>query len=350
MLRRAAGRGRLEPGNRVAIGFLILLGVLIVSTLWFALLEGYSLIDAVYQTVMTISTVGFREVRPFDASAKVFMIFVITIGVGAMLFTVSSFFEAVVEEQLGRIGRRRMERRIAGLSGHAVVCGFGRVGRTVARLLDPAIGAVVIDSDEDRAEASADEGFATVHGDATDDAVLGQAALGRARILIAAVPSDADNLYIVLSGRALVPDLHIVARARSDSSEGKLLRAGADRVINPQEIGARRMAAFALQPTVSDFVDVVVHGGGDVEYRLEELRIDGQAVVAGKSLREAHIRDSTGALILALRAPDNQFLTNPSPETTIEAGMTMIAIGTDDQLARLHAFVNEGETVEAPAG
>jgi len=337
--RRPVARLRLESENRVTIGFAILAGVVVVGTSWFTLVENFSLIDGLYQTVLTISTVGFREVHPLDDGAKIFTIFVILFGVGATLFTVTAFFETVVEDQIGRIGRRRMERKIAGLSGHAVVCGYGRVGRTVAKLLDPSIGVVVIDNEAERAAHAAAAGYPTIEGDATDDEVLARAGLARARTLVAAVPSDADNLYIVLSGRALEPSLHIVARARAEVSEPKLLRAGADRVINPQEIGARRMAAFALQPAVSDFVDVVVHGSGDVAYRLEEFRIDDQASVAGSSIRDAQIRDRTGALVLALRSGDDHFVTNPGPDTLLDPGMTVIAIGTPEQLDRLHAYV-----------
>lgn len=325
--------------NRVTIGLAVVVTVFVVSTGWFFFVEDFTLVDALYQTIITISTVGFREVEPLDPDAKVFTIFVILAGVGAMLYTATAFFEGVVEDQIGRIGRRRMERRIAGL---AVVCGYGRVGRTVARLLEPVIGAVVVDNDPERVQSAAEAGFATVEGDATDDDVLLRAGLERASILAAALPSDADNLYVVLSGRALRTDLHIVARARAEPSEPKLLRAGADRVINPQEIGARRMAAFALQPAVSDFLDVVVHGTGDVEYRLEELTIPEKAAVAGMSIRDAHIRDHTGALVLALRDREKRFLTNPGPDTGLAPGMTIIAIGTDDQLARLRTYLDDG--------
>lgn len=331
---------RLRP--RVEIGLAVLSTVILGSTAFFLFSEEFSFVDALYQTIITISTVGFREVHPLTDGAKVFTMFVITFGVGAMLYTVTALFEGIVEDQIGRIGRRRMERRISELEGHAVVCGYGRVGRTVARLLAPSIGVVVVDVDPERANAAAEAGLPVVEGDATDDDVLTRAGLTNAGILVAALPTDADNLYVVLSGRAERPDLHIVARARSETSEAKLLRAGADRVINPQEIGARRIAAFALQPAVSDFLDVVVHGGGEVEYRLEELKVQERAPVAGRSIREAHIRDHTGALVLALRGSDERFFTNPGPETRLEPGMTVIAIGTDDQLARLHGFMRDG--------
>lgn len=332
----------MKSRSRVQVGVGVLAVVITAATAWYWWAEGFTFVEALYQTITTISTVGFREVHPLDTSGRVFTIGVILVGVGAMFYTATSFFEELIEDQVGRIGRRRMERRIADLSGHAVVCGYGRVGRIVARLLDPEIGVVAVDNDPDRAERAGEEGHAVIEGDATDDGVLASAGLERAAILVAALPTDADNLYVVLSGRAARADLHIVARARAEESEPKLVRAGADRVINPQEIGARRIAAFALQPAVSDFLDVVMHGAGSVQYRLEQLRIPEKAPLVGRSIREAHIRDHTGALVLALQVPGEGFVTNPGPETRFESGMTVIAIGTDDQLDQLHRYMNDG--------
>lgn len=336
--------------RRVQMGVAVLGVVVTVASLWYWLVEGFDAVSAVYQTVTTISTVGFREVEELDTSGRVFTIAVILVGVGAMFYTATSFFEELLEDQVGRIGRRRMERKIKSLSGHVVVCGYGRVGRTVARLIDPELGVVVIDNEEAKVEAATADDFAVVGGNATDDDTLDRAGLARASILVSALPTDAANLYVVLSGRAAKGDLHIVARGRAETSEAKLLRAGADRVINPQEIGARRMAAFALQPAVSDFLDVVMHGAGDIEYRLEELEIPADAPVAGTSIREAHLRDHTGALVLALRGSDEQFVTNPAPETVLEAGMTVIAIGTGDELSRLHDFVENGQVENGQPG
>lgn len=336
-------RVAVRPGptshGRVRLGVAILAGILLVASLYYWLVEGFTVVEAIYQTVTTISTVGFREVRELDTSGRVFTIGLIVGGVGAAFYTATAFFEELVEGQIGHMGRRQMERRVKRLSGHTVVCGYGRVGRTVARLVDPVQGAVVIETDPDRVQAASDAGFAVVHGDATEDGIMAAAGLDRAATLVSALPTDSDNVYVVLSGRAMRPDLHIVARARAESSEAKLLRAGADRVINPQEIGARRIAAFALQPAVSDFLDVVMHGAGAVEYRLEEISIPADAPVVGQSIRAAHIRDHTGALVLALRDGEQRFFTNPPPEMQLEAGMTVIAIGTGEQLERLHHFV-----------
>ena len=328
--------------GRVRLGLTILAVVFTASSLWYALVEHFGAVEAVYQTVITISTVGFREVHTLDTSGRLFTMAVILVGVGTTLYTLTAVFEEMIENQIGRSGRRRMERRIRQLTGHVVGCGYGRIGRTIARLVGGPMGVLVVDVDAERAAAAERAGLVVVTGDATDDDVLQQAGLERAAILVAALPTDADNLYVVLSGRSMGPGLHIVARARSEASESKLLRAGADRVVNPQDIGARRMAAFALQPAVSDFLDVVMHGAGSVEYRLEQIAIPATSPLAGHSIRDAHIRDRSGALVLALRQVDDRFSTNPTPETVLAGGMTVIAIGTDEQLGRLRAYVTSG--------
>ena len=177
-------------------------------------------------------------------------------------------------------------------------------------------------------------------GDATVDRVLERAGLLRARALVAALDTDAGNLFVTLSARSLRPDLFIVARARIDESEEKLRRAGADRVVNPQQIGGARIAAFLLQPHVTEFLDVVMHDRG-LEFRLEEVLVPPESPIAGQSIRDAHLRDRTGALVLALRDEDGRFNTNPSPDTTIHAGQVLIAIGTQSELDALERMVGD---------
>jgi voltage-gated potassium channel len=195
---------------------------------------------------------------------------------------------------------------------------------------------VIVDQDGERLERCP---HPTVRGNATDDDVLRAAGIGRARVLAAALTTDSDNLYVTMSGRALSPDVFIIARARVDSSEEKLVRAGANRVVNPQSIGGARMAAFALQPHVAEFLDVVMHDGS-MEFRLEEILVPFGSALEGKSLRDAHLRDLTGALVLAIRDDrSGKFTTNPDPESSIEAGQILIAIGTSAQLAALQDAV-----------
>jgi voltage-gated potassium channel len=314
------------------------MAVLVTGTVGYVLL-GFSVLDAAYQTVTTVSTVGFREVHPLDGTGKVFTIALVLVGVGTALYTFTLVLEIVIEGQLSeQLGRRRMERHLESLRDHVIVCGSGRVGRAItAELRSAGTPLVVIDRDPEQlavAAAALDGATAAVLGDATDDRVLEQAGLGRARALVAALDSDADNLFVTVSARALRPDLFIVARVRVEDSAEKLRRAGADRVVNPQSIGGARIAAFVVQPHVTEFLDVVMHDRG-LEFRLEEVTVPARSPIAGRTLRESRVRDRTGALVLALRAPDGSFVTNPSPDTTLDVDQVLIAIGTPSELAAL---------------
>jgi voltage-gated potassium channel len=306
-----------EAWRRLRFGVAALVGIIVAGTVGYIAL-GFPWLDALYQTVTTVATVGFREVQPLSASGQAFTIVLILVGVGTALFTFTQGLEVVVEGHVQEVlGRRRMEREIARMSGHVIVCGFGRVGRNLAQYVTGAgQDVVVIDHDPVRAAAATAEGSGhVVLGDATIDEVLKEAGIERARVLVTALTTDAANLFVTLTARSLRPDLFIVARARVESSEAKLSQAGADRVVNPQGIGGARMAAFVLQPHVAEFLDVVMHDGS-LEFRLEEIPLPHQSPLAGKSLRDAHIRDSTGALILALRDATGEFTTNPPPETS----------------------------------
>jgi len=262
---------------------------------------------------------------------------VIALGVGTALYTFSALVELLLEGRLSeQVRRRRMEREIASMRDHVVVCGWGRVGKAVAAQLrghDTAV--VVIDMDEDRVEET---DLPVVLGDAREDSCLQRAGIERARALVAALTDDADNLYVTLTARGLNADLFIVARARILSSEGKLIQAGANRVVNPQQIGGARMAAFTSQPHVAEFLDVVMHDGS-LDLRLEEVAVPVGSPIVGQSLRETQLRDRTGALVLAIRGADGTFATNPDPGTVLEPDTVLIAIGTTDQLDAVGAIV-----------
>jgi len=295
---------------------------------------GLGFLDALYQTVTAVTTVGFREVGEFGAGEKVFTIALLVVGVGTALYTFGVLIEALVEGHFSDlVATRRMHRRINAMENHVIICGWGRVGRAIARSVENAgVDVIIVDRDPHRLLQAP---HPTVEGDISDDEVLRKAGIERAKVLVAALNTDADNLYVTVSGRALRPDLFIIARARNESSEVKLARAGADRVVNPQRIGGERMAAFAVQPHVAEFLDVVMHEE-NLEFHLEEFTVPAASPLAGQSLRETHIRDRTGALVLAVRQPsDGTFATNPAPETVIEPGSVLIAIGTTDQLSAL---------------
>jgi voltage-gated potassium channel len=326
--------------RRIQLALLAVLAVVIAGSIGYVAL-GFSLLDAVYQTVTTITTVGFREVRPLGTAGKIFTIVLILAGVGTALYAFSVVLESLVEGHLRHhFERRRMERDIARISGHTIVCGWGRVGRSVAGYLaGQGAAVVVVDLDPQRAAAT---GHPALHGDVTDDEVLLKAGVMRARALVTAINTDAENVYVTLSARALRPDLIIIARARTEASEPKLLRAGATRVVNPQRIGGQRIAAAAMQPNVVEFLDVVMHDGS-LEFRLEEISVAAGSRLAGHTLRETNAGETAGALILALRSRDGTFLTNPGMHTPIEAGHVLIAIGTQQQLTALqHAAHRAG--------
>lgn len=310
----------------------LLLTVLVIGTIGY-LEFGFGLVDAMYQTVTTVSTVGFQEVQPLDTGGKIFTMALILLGVAATLYAFTVLIETLIEGRLLDIlGRRRMERAITSMKDHVIVCGWGRVGQSIAaEVSESSRSLVIVDLDEDRLLSCP---HASVIGDATRDSVLTQAGIERASALVVAAEADATNSFITLSARAIRPDLFIVARARGMDSEEKLRRVGADRVVNPQHIGGARMAAFVLRPHVAEFLDVVMHEA-NLEFHLEELTIAPGSPIAGKSLRDAHIRDRTGALVLAMREPGGALLTNPSPDTGLVEGQLLIAIGTAQELKSL---------------
>lgn len=300
---------------------------------------GFSPLDALYQTVTTVFTVGFQEVHPLSPGGRIFTICLILGGVGVALYALGAMLELIIEGQLREIvGRRRMERDIHRLDGHTIICGWGRVGQTIAQY-SAGVGEafVVIDRDPDRLAECL---YPSVLGDATDDAVLERAGIERAKAVVAAVSDDAANLFIIVSARAINPDAFLVARARSGRNEPKMLRAGANRVVNPQQIGGARMAAFVHQPHVAEFLDVVMHDGS-LEFRLAELTVTATSSIAGRTLRDTRLRERTGALVLAMRTPGGAFVTNPPATTSLEPGHVLIAVGTEAQLAELRAAAGD---------
>ena len=312
----------------------MVLTVFVVGTIGFWAF-GLSFLDAMYMTVITITTVGYRELGGEDLTdaEKWFTMTIIVTGVSTVLYTFTLGVQVVVEGQLREfVGRHRMDRKIAGMHDHVIVCGFGRVGQAVARDLErEGTRVVVVDENPDRV-AGID--LPTVIGDATHDATLRAAGIERARALVAALEGDAENLFVTLSCRAIKSDLFIVARAREEDSVEKLSRAGADRVVNPQELGAARMASFVVQPNVAEFVDVVMHERS-MDFRMREVEIPDESQLSGMTLRDANLRQRAGVLVLALRGDDGTFRTNPDPDVELHPRNVIVAVGTDEALQEL---------------
>jgi voltage-gated potassium channel len=324
-----------RAARNLRLGLIGLVLVLVGGTIGYVAF-GYGVLDAIFQTVITVSTVGFGEVHKFSAGQQVFTIVLILTGVGTVAYTFSMLVETLVEGYLAdEFGRRRMRRQINGMHDHVVVCGWGRVGRAIARSLQAGdTEVVVVDSSAERIATVAGP---SVCGDATDEEVLRAAGIERARVLITALNGDADNLYVALTGRSMRHDLFIVSRTASDAAVPKLLQAGADRVVNPQDLGGARMAALAVQPHVAEFLDVVMHDGS-LEFRLQEIDVPAASTLAGQTLRSARVHARTGVLVLAVRHPGQDFRTNPPPEEQISGGDVLVVIGNTGQVASLRAL------------
>jgi voltage-gated potassium channel len=257
-------------------------------------------------------------------------------GVGALGFSFGTFIDFMVEGHLrGLLEGRRMNRAVENLEGHHIVAGLGRVGTAVARkLAEEDVPFVVIDQCEECLAEATERDWLRIEGDATDEGVLLSAGIGKARSLITTLDTDADNLFVALTARTINPDLFIVARSSHESSEAKLLRAGADRVKTPNLIGGRRMAAMVLQPVVSDYLDIVTHGD-DVEFTLQQVDIDSRSQYANTSIKESQVRARTGAYILAVMTADGTVNTNPASDTVMRVGDKLVVLGTTEQLQKL---------------
>ena len=326
--------------RRLAASLAMLSLLTLTGMVGYHLIEGAPLGDALYMTVLTISTVGFAEVFPLSTGGRVLTAFLIIVGVGTALYTAATALEIGLERFMGgEVRQRRMSRAIEKLSDHVIVCGFGRVGRNSWQALcEEDVPSVVVESDPAAAAKAVEVGALAVEGDATRNDVLASAGIERARALIACVRNDNDNLVIVLSAKHQRRDLPVIARATEVEAEEKLRLAGADRVVSPQLVGAQRLAALAAEPELDDFVDVILHGRL-VEFRIEEIAVPDGSPLAGKSLRESAIRDQSGALVLGVENPAGELNFNPDPDFRILAGAMVIALGDADQIDRLRAHV-----------
>jgi voltage-gated potassium channel len=313
------------------------IGIVVIGVIGYMVIEGWSFLDAIYMTITTITTVGFKEVHPLSDAGRIFSIFIIIGGVGGALYVLTNIMAYILEGQFGiTVGRRRMKTKIARLKNHFILCGYGRVGQEIAQAFsEEGAPFIIIANNEQHIAKAEKEGYLYIFGDATSDEVLKEAGVEQAHALVAAVGSDTDNTFITLSAREIRPDLFIEARSSSPESEGKLRRAGADRVISPHAIGGRRMAMLALRPAVVDFIDTVTYGRGR-ELQLENVDVASGSPLVGRTMEQA--RSQNGITVLAMRKKSGKLLANPPGEETIEDGDRLIVIGTKQRLAALETI------------
>jgi voltage-gated potassium channel len=317
--------------------------VMLTGTIGYSLIEGWSLWDAFYMTVITITTVGYQEVHPLSRVGQAFTVFILLAGVGAFFYGIALVLALVAEGQFAeRIERRRFARMLDDLTDHFILCGFGRMGEIIAREFSrQSAPFVIIERSAERMQAALERGYLAVEADASNEDVLRSVRIDRARGLIAAVGTDAENVYAVLSARLLRPDLFIVGRAQTEDARVKLRRAGADRVISPYHLGGLQLAQTALRPAVVDFVDLAT-SSEHLDLNLEQVHIDRGSPLAGQSLIDAGLRQRYGVVVVGIRRADGHMDFNPAPEAAMRAGDDLVVLGRSENLKELETAALSG--------
>ena len=320
---------------RVRIVLLAVLAAMALGTLAFHLIEGWSILDSLYVTAQTVTTVGFGDIAPRTILGRAFATVFMMVGVGVVLYALTSTVQSIVHSEL--FARYGHSRKMSKLRDHFIICGAGRVGSHLIRSLRAVDGEfVVIESDQKKAEALMDMGLRVLLRDATLEGTLVEAGVEHAHGLATCLPDDADNVYVVLTARDLNPNIHIVARAAEEQAESKLIRAGANRVVAPTIIGGHRMAMALTKPAVGDFLDSVT--ANHLELGFEQLEVDGASTLVHRKLSETVIRSELNIVVVSIRRSNGEIIFNPSGETKIENGDMLIAIGNAESLARLNVL------------
>ncbi len=323
--------------RRTALWIVVVGAIVIVGTIGYGLLEGWTVEESLYMTVITLTTVGFREVHPLDEAGQVWTMVLAISAVGIIFGTIGLVAEAIVADAAsGKREAKLMQSAVDQIRDHYLVCGYGRVGSTVAReLVHGGQRVVVIDVRAESLATAQADGHLVIAGDATDDETLRRAGVERARGLVTSIDSDALNVYVTLSSRSISPGLFIVARANAEGSEGKLLQAGADRVVSPYSMAGRRIAELAIRPRVADFIDAAL-SHGELAFSLEEVEVAAAGPLEGVTvgaLREA------GIFLLAIVRDPNEYVPNPPDDRTVVAGESLIVSGSAETLQQLRARV-----------
>jgi voltage-gated potassium channel len=338
------GRLRSSGTRKILKGMAILLGVLCIGTSGYILIEGWSFLDALYMTVITIATVGYREVGNLSEGGRIFTIFLILFGVGIIAYLLGMVAQAMVDLQVRSIfGRRKLGQKIKSIKNHYVICGYGRIGKIICKELRANnIPLVVIDTHRATMEGLEEEGVPYIVGDATSEDLLAEAHVERAKGLVSVVASDADNVFITMSARGLNSGLFILARAEEEQTEKKLLRAGANKVVMPYLIGGQKMAHTLVKPAVADFLEFTVHNR-KIGLEMGEVTVSEKSALNGVTLIDSEIRQKMDVIVVAIRKKEGDMRFNPSSQTRIEAGDTLIALGKSEEITNLAKILSGGE-------
>ena len=325
----------MSPIEKARLAFLLLLLIFITGTVGYHLLEGWTVLESFYATVVTLGTVGYGDFYPKSTEGRIFAVFLIVVGVGTMAYTFAMVMENFMEGRLRKLlGRGKLKKQIEKMKNHYIICGCGKIGYLICKeLAEENIDFIVIDSDQQIIQQIEEEGFVYINGSATEDKTLTEAGVERAKGVVCALPTDADNLYVVLTAKELNPNVYIVSRFEDEASERRLIKAGADRVISPYKVGGMRMKLALLRPAMMDFMEITT-GKQTLSLRMEELRVCEASPVVGKSLADSGLRREYGLIVVAVNKKSGDMVFNPSASYVIEKDDNLIAIGEDENLAR----------------
>lgn len=325
---------------KLRYSLLMLLGIIAFGTCGYYFVEHMPLFDAFYMTIITISTVGFAEVIPLSQAGRIITVIIIILGISVGAYTIGMLVRALVEGELVQIfGRRKVQKQVSGLKNHFIICGFGRIGRIVCSELDADnIDFVVIEKDPTVIEHIEARKYLYLEMDATTEEALMQAGVMKAKGIVTAVNSDANNVFITMTAKSLRPDVFVLGRASEEKNEAKLFRAGANRVVSPYLIGGRRIAQMLKKPTVVDFIDVAMMGT-HLGLMMEEASVGDKSSLIGKSLIDSNIRKDYGAIIVAIKKVSGDMIFNPMPSEKLEGGDVIVILGKKEDLKRMRTVL-----------
>lgn len=321
--------------GRLGIALLFVLLLFLIGTFGFHLIEGFDLLQSFYLTSITLTTIGYGDYYPHTRGGMVFTIFLVLFGVGTMLYTVGLLAETIIEGRLQiLLGRGRLRKMIDKMENHYIICGCGRIGYLICRELRlEQVDFVVIEKNPEVFQKIDEEGFACIKGDATQDRTLVSAGIKKAKGIVTVLPSDAENLYVILTAKELNPDLYILSRAEEEESERRLLRAGANRVVSPYILGGMKMAMAIVRPAIMDFIEIST-SRQNLELRMEEFALGEKSPLVGKTLEESGIRQLFGLIIVAVKKDSGKMTYNPTAGYRIEKGDQLVAIGEEENLSK----------------
>lgn len=322
--------------RRIRIAFILLFCTIAFGTFGYHLIEGMPFFDAFYMTMITISTVGFSEIKPLSTAGRILTILIISTGITIGAYTIGTLLRMFIEGEFGRIfGRRKLERNISAMQGHFIICGFGRIGSIICmELKADSIPFIIIEEDTTKNGALEKLGYLYINMDATSEEALMKAGIMSAKGLVTAVRSDANNVFITLTAKDLRPDIFVLSRASDVKNEAKLIKAGASRVVSPYLLGGRRMAEVLKRPTVVDFIDIAM-ANRKLGLAMEEAKVGDRSTLVGKNLIDSHLRQNYGVIIVAIKKISGEMIYNPLPSEKLDAGDVIVVIGKKEDLKRM---------------